>query len=313
MRVTVAICTWNRRELLARTLDQLTRLVIPPDLVWDLLILNNGCTDGTSEEVRSFSRRLPIRELIERKPGLSHARNRVLQEAGGEYIVWTDDDVLVDERWLAAFAETARRFPGGAIFGGPIEPWFPVAPDPLLLASFPLLRHGFCGVDHGATEGPLDPNCYVWGANMAFRRSAIDGLTFDPALGVCRGPLHVGEDKDFINRMRDRGGSVIWSPAMRVRHCVEPSRMTARYLSDLYAGHGRTWIRETGIPIGRPMFGAPRWLWRKCLMSYARYAAFRLTPVRARSLTGLREYAYWSGAIQECRVLEREAVTRLAR
>lgn len=306
MRVTVAVCTWNRCELLARTLEQLTRLAVPPGVVWDLLIVNNGCTDRTSEVVRSFATKLPVREVIERTPGLSHARNRVLKEAAGEYLMWTDDDVLVDERWLEAFAATAARYPDGAAFGGPIEPLFAVAPDPVLLASFPLLGRGFCGVDHGPTEGPLSANAYVWGANMAFRRAAIAGLTFDPALGLSHGSLRAGEDKDFINRVRERGGHVIWSPAMRVRHCIEPSRMTTRYLSGFYAGHGRTWIRESGVPVGRLVFGAPRWLWRKRLTSCARYAAFCVASERTRSLAELRHLAYWSGAIRECRLIDRE-------
>jgi glycosyltransferase involved in cell wall biosynthesis len=307
MRVTVAVCTWNRCEVLAGTLEQFTRLVVPPGVDWDLLVVDNGSTDRTTEVVQSFADRLPIRAVVERTPGLSHARNRALQEAAGAYLMWTDDDVLVEQQWLGAFADTVARYPGGTAFGGPIEPWFPIEPDPVLLASFPLLRHGFCGVDHGPTEGPLSADRYIWGANMAFKRAGIEGLAFDPALGVSHGSLRVGEDKDFINRVRGRGGAVIWSPAMRVRHRVDPSRMTARYLVDLYSGHGRTWIRESGIPIGRPVFGAPRWLWRKSLTSYARYAAFRLASQRTRSLSELREFAYLSGAIKECRLLGRDA------
>jgi GT2 family glycosyltransferase len=243
---------------------------------------------------------------MEQEPGLSRARNRALAHAAGEYILWTDDDVLVGEGWLTSFFETARRFPEGVVFGGPIEPWFPVAPDPVLLASFPVLRWGFCGIDHGGPERRLPPGQDVWGANMAFRKAGVNGLLFDPTLGFCRNVCKTGDERDFIRRVRDRGGSVIWSPAMRVRHYIHPSRMTRGYLTRLYTGHGRTWIRESGSSIGPQLFGAPRWLWRQCLQSGLRHVAYLLAAERVCSLSALREYAYWRGAIQESRLLRRE-------
>ena len=93
---------------------------------------------------------------------------------------------------------------------------------------------------------------------------------------------------------------------MRVRHYIEPARMTREYLTRFYLAHGRTWIREAGIPVGVAAFGAPRWLWRKCAESYARYAFYRLSPRRVEALTGLRDFGFWRGAIQECRILNRE-------
>jgi glycosyltransferase involved in cell wall biosynthesis len=306
MHITVAICTWNRAPLLTRTLEQMTRLEVPDTITWDLLVVNNNSTDATSVVIASFADLLPIREHFEARPGLSHSRNRALDEARGDYILWTDDDVLVDTRWLTAFVATARRHPEGSIFGGPIEPWFSVAPDPVILQAFPALRHGFCGVDHQTTEGPLAPRQYVWGANMAFRRAAIDGLRFNTALGVGPRCFKVGEEKDFINRVRHRGGSVIWSPEMRVRHYIDPARMTCGYLTRFYVGSGQTWIREEGVPEGARWFGAPRWLWRKCLESSARVAFHSLTSARREALIGRRDFAFWRGAIEECRAVTRE-------
>ena len=97
MHITIAICTWNRCKLLGQTLEQMTRLEIPPHVQWELLIVNNNSTDATSAMVASFSRRLPIRERFEPRPGLSHARNRALTESQGDYILWTDDDVSSTE------------------------------------------------------------------------------------------------------------------------------------------------------------------------------------------------------------------------
>src|SRR5512143_830758 len=102
-RLTVAICTWNRSALLEQTLERMTRLVAPSGCTWELLVINNNSTDATESVIARFEARLPIRGVFETQPGLSNARNRAVREAGGEYVLFTDDDVLVDPDWLVAY------------------------------------------------------------------------------------------------------------------------------------------------------------------------------------------------------------------
>src|SRR5512134_131488 len=103
MDLTVAICTWNRGELLRKTLEQMTELVVPPGVTWELLVVNNNSTDHTDAVAAGFRRRLPLRYLVEPTPGKSNACNLAVREARGDYILWTDDDVLVSPQWLAAY------------------------------------------------------------------------------------------------------------------------------------------------------------------------------------------------------------------
>ena len=148
-----------------------------------MLVVDNGSTDNTRAVAESFSSRLPIRVVEETTPGLSSARNRALAEAATSHVLFTDDDVLVEDGWLHAFAEAVARYPDAAVFGGPIEPWFPVPPDPELVAAFPALGSGFCGLDHRRRLGPIPAPLEVFGANMGFRRDALGDLRFDPRLG----------------------------------------------------------------------------------------------------------------------------------
>src|ERR1700730_14319910 len=155
--LTIVICTWNRCELLGQALERLTTMNPVTDVEWDVLVVNNACTDGTTAVIESFSGRLNIREVSESTPGLSHARNRALDEARGSYVAWLDDDVLVDAAWLSELVAGIRRHPQAAGFGGSIEPWFPTEPDADLLATFPYLASGFCGLDYGPEERELKP------------------------------------------------------------------------------------------------------------------------------------------------------------
>src|SRR5215813_12610617 len=203
MDVTVAICTWNRADLLRQTLERLTQMACPSNRTWELLVVNNNCTDGTDAVLESFRNRLPLRWIFEAQPGLSHARNAAIKEARGTWIVYTDDDVLVEPGWVAALLKTAERFPQAAAVGGPIEPWFPTPPDPAIVAAFPMAAKGFCGLDHGPEEHVLtDVDEEIYGANMAFKIAAIGTLRFDADFGPTPSSKVTGDESNFVRRVR---------------------------------------------------------------------------------------------------------------
>src|SRR5918995_3785292 len=153
--ITVAICTWNRCHALGETLDAFTRLANPPGACWELLVVNNNCTDQTDDVIHAFEDRLPVRRTFEPEPGLSHARNRAIDEAAGAYIVWTDDDVTVCRDWLVAYAEAFRRWPDAALFGGPIEPWFDGTPPSWLQQIYPSIAGVYAPRDFGTEPIPF--------------------------------------------------------------------------------------------------------------------------------------------------------------
>jgi glycosyltransferase involved in cell wall biosynthesis len=298
--VTVAICTFNRAALLETTFTSLLDLA-PVPAEWELLVVDNASTDGTQAVCAAFAERLPMRVVYEPVAGLSNARNCALDAARGQHIVFTDDDVLFDRRWLSVFVETARRWPDAVAFGGPIAPYFPTAPDPDLLAAFPVLANGFCGIDHRRDEGPLPEPLQIFGANMAFRLEAVGGLRFDAKLGRTPTSLGGGEEIDFVSHARALG-DVIWCPEMRLQHYVDPSRMTLGYLLKYHTDFGETRARQYGIRPAAAVLGAPQWLWRACIQSYLAYIVMRLLGSRRRALQQLRDHSYFRGMLRAARL-----------
>jgi len=297
--ITIAICTWNRCQLLQRALEHLLPQTCPAGFSWDVVVVNNNCTDATSQVVRSFADRLRIREVLEPKPGLSNARNRALAEATADYIAWTDDDVLVDPDWIAQLCAGIEAYPDAAGFGGTIEPLFPEEPDPVLLAAFPVLATGFCGLSHGTQVRELPEGEQVFGANMAYSMSAARGIAFDPKLGVVEGVTLAGEEEAYQNELRRRGGRIFWLPAMRVRHFVEASRMTLDYLLRYAYDRGRTLMRMHKGLNEPKILGAPRWAWMLMMRAYLRYLRYRVTWNREAALSSLREFHNMRGMVAE--------------
>lgn len=241
-RVTVAICTRDRADQLRNTLASLDAMHVPDDLAWELLIIDNGSTDRTSDVIASYRDRLPVRRVEEPRVGLSNARNRAVQEASGRYVVWTDDDVIVDVDWLSAYVRAFDRWPGAAVFGGPIDPRFEgSAPEwiPLVMDQIgPVYGQQSLGREPVRLH-PESTGAGPYGGNMAMARSALLRHPFDPDLGAREGRYVIGEETEVIRSMLEAGLEGWWTPDPRVSHVVPTRNQTVGYVRRWMVGVGR--------------------------------------------------------------------------
>ena len=65
LEMSVVICTWNRSRLLRLTLEQMTDLDVPTGMTWELIVVNNNCSDDTDSVLADFHNRLPLVRLFE--------------------------------------------------------------------------------------------------------------------------------------------------------------------------------------------------------------------------------------------------------
>jgi glycosyltransferase involved in cell wall biosynthesis len=277
LRVTAAICTWNRCQSLQQTLDGFTRLNVPDDMDWELLVVNNNCTDGTDDVIRGFEGRLPIRRAFEPTPGLSNARNRVVAEATGDYILWTDDDVTVSPDWLVAYAEAFRARPDGALFGGPIEPWFDGAPPEWLKQIYPVIAGVYAARDFGTEPVQFSPPYDIpWGANYVTRAREQARHRYDPDLGYRPARQIAGEEAEVIVAMLAEGVKGWWVPRAAVRHHIPKTRQTTKYLRNHFYNRGRYFALRRDQPYRRLLFGRPPWLWKQAASAELKYRLHRV-------------------------------------
>ncbi len=122
--LSVIVATRNRSAILRETLASLKRLDTE-GLRWELIVVDNGSTDDTAQILEQARQRLPLSILREERLGQNYARNRGLENARGELLIFSDDDILFPANWLREYLEASRRWPECGIFGGPIEPVFP--------------------------------------------------------------------------------------------------------------------------------------------------------------------------------------------
>ena len=277
MHITVAICTWNRCRVLQRTLDAFTHVAPPGNADWELLVVNNNSTDETDAVVRSFEGRLPVRGAFEPTPGQSNARNRVIAEAAGDYIVWTDDDVTACADWLVSYVDAFRKWPDAALFGGPIEACFDATPPKWLPKVYPAIAGMYAVREFGADPIPFEaPYVIPWGANYVTRASEQRRYRYDPDLGHRPGLLMAFEETEVILAMLRDGVQGRWVPRARVLHHIPKSRQTIRYLRTRFHDRGRYTALRGDVPYSRLVFGRPPWLVKRAVGAELKYRLHRV-------------------------------------
>jgi glucosyl-dolichyl phosphate glucuronosyltransferase len=263
--------------MLAQTLERLLDLNVPPQVEWQLLVVDNNSTDATAEVLTSFRTRLPMHSVFEPRPGQANARNRALRETRATYLIWTDDDVLVDLEWIAAYYRAFQKHPEAAVFGGPIEPWFDGTPPRWLADHWQEVASVFAVRQLGDEPFELDNARVPYGANFAVKTAAQREYPYDPSLGLRPGSEVRGEETHMIRRMLTAGYTGWWVPDAKVRHFIPRQRQSVRYVRQVVTSVGEVWerARRYGSP-ARPM-DPPRLLLKKALAAEARYRWSRLT------------------------------------
>ena len=218
--VTVIICTRNRADSLRETLVSIGQCIVPPHLAAELLVVDNGSTDGTAQVVHEAKLpNLPVRYLAERTPGLSRARNAALRASAAEMVLFTDDDVRVPADWIGGMCRPMISGAADAVIGGVR---FPAHYEPLLAREPFRSKRGWLASNE---SGDLSQSKNMVGANMAFNRRVIETLGgFDPELGA--GALGFYEESVFSWRLTEAGLRMVPAPDVWVEHHFDFSRLT---------------------------------------------------------------------------------------
>jgi glycosyltransferase involved in cell wall biosynthesis len=93
--LSVIIPAYNRERVLAKALDAYLEQS-SPHLIHELLVVDDGSTDGTEAMVRDFSCRspFPIRYFRQSNKGPAAARNLGIREAASDIVLFTDSDIV---------------------------------------------------------------------------------------------------------------------------------------------------------------------------------------------------------------------------
>jgi len=240
MKISAIICTYNREEYI---LDSLTSLrdqsLSRKD--FEVILVDNNSTDNTALISMQFAQQkedLQFHYYKETKQGLSHARNRGIELAQGEIIVFLDDDAVACKEYLTEIVSFFTQNPEVGSIGGRIFPKFEAIPPKWMPHHLTPL---FSIIDLGDSPKPFSTGKYPVGANMAFRKEVFEVCgAFDPNLGRTAKNMMGGEEKDLFYRLKEHNFSVWYAPKPWVYHIIPQTRMTKSFIKAQAIGVGQS-------------------------------------------------------------------------
>ena len=230
--VSIILCTCDRATALRQMLVTLGKVTIPGGWNVEVIVVDNASTDDTATVARGA--KLPnmaVRYLFEARKGKGHALNAALAQARSEFLLFTDDDVLLTEDWVEQIVSALRNDGCDAVTGQ-----ITLAPH-LLRPWLTPMQRWWLASSHDAQlhEGSRE----LIGANMGFRRSVLDRVpAFDPELAP--GGLGLGEDTLFGWQLVEAGFKIGYAPKAAAIHQLDASRLRRTYWLNDARKRGRT-------------------------------------------------------------------------
>lgn len=256
--IVVGLATFRRPDLLAELLPRLLEQIdtAAEDLAGrarlSIVVVDNDA-EGSAQSVVDGACDARIRYVIEPSPGISSARNRVLDEAAdADVLVFLDDDETPHEQWLVHLLRTHREHDADAVCG-PVHAVFDGGEDPWIAAGGYYLGQRRDGLPTGTVLSRAATNNLLLDMAAVRRR----GLRFDRRFGASG-----GEDSLFTGQLTASGGTLVLCaeavvddlvPRERNRRSVNLARVRAQ------AGTHVRVEQELARTRGERLRGTGRW------------------------------------------------------
>ncbi len=273
----VVIPTYNRRRRLQRVLHAVATQVV--DTTFEIVVVSDGSTDETEDYLATLVLPVPLRWASQPNSGPAAARNRGVDMAEGDLIIFVDDDVVPTAGMLQAHIDAHRRVGDNAVVIGPMldPPDFDLSPWTSWEQA--MLRKQYRAMDRG--DYPATSRQFYTGNASLARRHLHDVGGFNPE-------FRRAEDVELAYRLDDHGLGFFYENQAVGHHYAERSFDSWKSTAYVYG--------RNDVVFGRD----PNRSWMLSFMAYkfndqhplARWATILCirTPALRSPLTGLLRY-----------------------
>lgn len=193
--VSIIIPTWNKKDFILDCLKQINQLQL--DVPFELIIIENGSTDGSLEAIKNFVVSFPLQLLAQKTNlGFAPAINLASQKAKYNYLYLMNNDMVLKKDTLQKIVDFAQELikKEQAFFSLASQVFFfdPAKPREESGKTYASLKYGFLRVAHVLDEKILaknSPTLYAGGGSSLFNKSLFlqlggyDALSYKPLYG----------------------------------------------------------------------------------------------------------------------------------
>jgi len=227
--ISIIIPTYNRAHMLPVTLDSFLAQDYPRDK-HEIIVVDNNSTDTKREIVARYlgNSAIPVKYLFEPRQGVHYARNSAAQQAGGNILYFTDDDMVADPALLTELVKVFDLFPEVGCATGLILPLFEEEP-PAWVRRF-LWNHYLSLTEKNRPEELIvSKNDLVYSCHQAVRRELFfqaGGFNPENTAGVW-----IGDGETGLNiKIKNLGYKFAYTSKSMIYHMIPQSRTTLDYL-----------------------------------------------------------------------------------
>jgi succinoglycan biosynthesis protein ExoM len=216
--IDICIATYKRPEGLKKLLESIKLQHLSENLKLRLIVIDNDPEKSAQNVVYNVFLNSDINYIYDIQPekNIALTRNKALEYAIADYIIFIDDDEWVKPDWIEILLETSQKYNADVVFGSVIQHFPPDTPEWIIKGGF-FNRSNKTGTNmcHGATGNTLVRN--------SIKFHSI--IKFDSEYG-----LTGGSDTELFHRMYNNGAKLIWCNEAPAYEKLAYERMTVKWL-----------------------------------------------------------------------------------
>lgn len=283
--VSVVICCYNGESRITETLTHLAQQKVPATLQWEVIIVNNNSTDNTSIAAKRFIEELhshgaDFRVVDQPVSGLSNARQKGIEEAMFDIIIFCDDDNHLDDQYVSHAFNVMMTHPEAGIAGGWVKPKLPFYPGKWIEDFYFSLAIG--------KQAPADGYVnWVFGAGMILRKKLLAELRdrkiellLSDRKGVSQSS---GGDAELCMVCRFIGYKIYYTSSLTLHHQIAAKRLRKK---EFFRSNGDNFHSVVHLFLMEQLMTDPESKLRKVTFYFAQQRVKRLFSAVPRLLIG---------------------------
>lgn len=236
---TIIICTYNSENRILRIIDSILKQNDYNSLVNDFLIVDNNSTDTTKDLILQYSNQITY--CFEKQQGLSFARQHGVIKTKSPWIIFIDDDNILEQNWLINANEFIKVNYNLGAFNGAILPLieFKMTNEERLFLHACFRALACTNLEKNDIPPSTATNCTPVGAGLVIRSQPLKELNelgWLKSTGRKGAELVSGEDTEMVLYVKTCGYSLGFCNSMFLNHLIDKSRLTYDYINALYLG-----------------------------------------------------------------------------
>lgn len=240
-KFTIIICAYNAENRLSKTIDSIINQNDYYKLIKNLIIVDNNSNDKTKEVILEYAKKVKnIQYLFEPKQGLGYARLAGVRNTITEWIIFIDDDNILQDNWLKnAYIYINKNKDVGALNGAVVPQIdFKMNEDEsnILEIAYRGLACTHLSIEDIDMNQKVHPCGVPFGAGLVIKTSCLKKLDENGWLktaGRTGNKMISGEDTEMCLFVKKQGFSFGYNPNMLIKHVISNNRLKEKYIIDL--------------------------------------------------------------------------------